>query len=184
MGYINVTIQLNGHGTGVATICHFTPSHYRAIRFQGREGRIVFDRRSTTGLDGTAIYSVNVRGTGSTSVRIKVKLPRDAIVRSLILLAGTEIETKEYQPARTHTDDYPSVRVEFLFESQVLSFESTSQGKGRIPWAVSWGEKTWVSDSDHIPAAIEILDEHRQRDVEKGLIDYARTLPVEADIPF
>lgn len=148
------------------------------------KGEFDLKKQSSRELDGTATYSAVVRGTGSTSVTLTLRLPCDACLKALTLLDAAELEAKEYRPTRTHTDDYPMIRVELRFGENVLILFSKSQGKGRLPWEVSWGKQKWVTASSAVPEAMKEFEEYLHRDVERRLIEFARTLPADEDISF
>ena len=138
------------------------------------------------GLSGNAMFSVggmssSVGHIETQTAETEVNLPRDAIAEALALLDEAALESTEYHPNFEHTDDYPSIRIEFQFGSDVLALSSRSQGEKRIPWAVTVGDREWVSKGGEIPAVMVLLDAHMQRDVKKLLIERARRLASEDD---
>ena len=137
-----------------------------------------FDKRSNTGLSGTAAFAVG--GTSSTLGKIErktataeVSLPATIVAQSLVKLDGVKLERRLYETKIGHTDDYPEIELEFSFGDDVLVLGSTSQGEMRTPWWVRLGDRKWVTDSAAAAEVLELFDSYLRRDTQKQLIDSA-----------
>jgi hypothetical protein len=97
-------------------------------------------------LTGTATFTL---GAGPLQ-KIKeepISIPNEMIQSFLSLLSQSTFEEGEYKPRITHTDDYPSRRIEITSENGKLVFFSTSQGELAVPWGASFENKSFIVNS-------------------------------------
>lgn len=83
-----------------------------------------------------------------------VRLSSAAADSLLRVLSNAPLRQGPYRPTMTHTDDYPSITAALTVSDSVVRFHTTSQGAVHVPWQVSAGGTTYVSDSPEIWSAL------------------------------
>jgi ankyrin repeat protein len=112
-------------------------------------------RRSETGMSGTAEVAPSMPGERSEgTTRTTVEAPSAHVDSFLASLSEAPFFEGDYQPRFTHTDDYPSIRIEARTDGGVVKFWTESQGRQHRPWALEAGGKSYVVPSDHVARAL------------------------------
>lgn len=106
-----------------------------------------------------------------------VHLPRSAVDSLLQVLSDVPLREGRYRPTFTHTDDYPSITVDLTAGDSVVRFHTTSQGAAHVPWRVSAGGRTYVSESEAIWSALSAVLGRIGRREARALIEAARNDP-------
>jgi hypothetical protein len=90
------------------------------------------------------------------------------------------VTTAPYVPTLTHTDDYPSIRIEIGTSAGGIAFHTESQGRDHTPWALDMAGRTLsvpaptpMQAMDRLlntldKNAVQRLIEDLQRDVGRG----------------
>lgn len=112
------------------------------------------------------------------STTLPIGVPTDLI--EAFLTAGSRIPMVlgEYKPRRTHTDDYPYLKVEVPTEQGSLRIETASQPAysvdrthlDRTPWAIRYRDLTYIVTVDDLDKTWDRILEHlRYRDTVQEL---------------
>ena len=122
-----------------------------------------------TGFSGQANFSVGGNWDIKSAVTETqtIQIPAKNVQAFLDKLAASSYTEGEYHPSTAWTDDYPSLNITIVLQTGSISFYSSSQGENRIPWAMSYGGKTYIIDSSTPMAALGELDpylEHSRLD--------------------
>jgi hypothetical protein len=113
--------------------------------------------RQPGGFAGTARHQAGARGVTREATQPRVWLPDSAAARFLAGLTQTPLRPGPYEPRRTHTDDFPSLRVTVRLDAGVVEFTSRSQGEQHIPWRVAVNGAEAVTDSPTVWRALESI---------------------------
>ena len=123
---------------------------------------------------GEANYSLSNQLTDTTySVFTSITIPRQKAHSFLELLTQIPLINEIYQPLSTHTDDYPENEIVLLFEETVIKFYSNSQGQAHIPWRVTIDGKEYITYSENVMLAIELIEPFMARNIQKEMHDKA-----------
>jgi hypothetical protein len=95
---------------------------------------------------GKAIFSVG-GGPNVTTRELPISIPRETIQEFLRLLSEAPLEKGTYHPSITHTDDYPSQKIDLVRADAQLSFYSESQGDTAVPWGATFGGENYTVNS-------------------------------------
>lgn len=122
---------------------------------------------------GTGSFSVGGGRADARTRNVMVALPDSVTRRFLAALAAVPVAEGRYEPALTHTDDYPSLTIRLEFGDGTVEFYSGSQGEGMRPWRVRLqgpgSVRELVSDSDAPWRALRALFPFLKRDVLEAL---------------
>lgn len=139
-----------------------------------------------------AAYSLRRSEDGSFSGRVEItvgaglirrdtsfaaRLPRAAADSLLQVLSDVPLREGGYRPTLIHTDDYPTITVDVTVGDSIIRFHTTSQGPAHVPWRVSAGGRSYVSDSDAIWPALGVVLGRMAREEERALVEAARADP-------
>ncbi len=109
-----------------------------------------------------------------------VAIPLDVVQGFLRMLAESPLEGSIYlHPANAVSDNHPSTKIELDLETETVSFFTTSQRAGGIPWGLTFESVTfvlapYVVSSDIPMKALETLGPYLEREVQASLIDRVR----------
>jgi hypothetical protein len=96
--------------------------------------------------EGKAEFSLG-GGPMKTTREAPIAIPRETVQGFLDLLSKSPLEKGTYKPKITHTDDYPSLRIELESGANKFAFFSDSQDDGAIPWGASLGGVSYIVNS-------------------------------------
>ena len=115
---------------------------------------------------GTAIFTLGA-GPRQRAKEEPVSVPNEVIQSFLSLLSQSPFEKGEYKPNITHTDDYPSRRIEIVSEGGKLILFSTSQGEFAIPWGASFEDEHDIVNSKNPGEALIKIQPYLKNEVFK-----------------
>jgi len=128
-------------------------------------------QRHQQGFKGTAHWRANLRGRIPEAANEDVEIPLDVAQSFLKTLARTSLREGKYKPKIDHTDDYPSISIEFEVKEEIVKIFTESQGEGNIPWGVTIRGKTFVVGSDIPARALKELEPYLKRTVLQKLLE-------------
>ncbi len=121
-------------------------------------------QRTAAGFSGKASFAAGGYGGHPRRALREIEIPSEAAHTFLQMLSEAPIRAGRYEPTITHTDDYPSIRIELETETERVVFFSESQGAGHVPWGVTLKGKTYVSRSDVPARALATLSPYLERE--------------------
>lgn len=134
-------------------------------------------RRAADGsFGGTAQVSVG-NGLVRRDTSFAVQLSRAAVDSLFAVLSSVPLREGAYRPTFTHTDDEPSITVELAARGSTVRFHTRSQGAAAVPWQVSTGRRTYVSDSEAIAPALGSVTGRMGRTAKQALMAAAERDP-------
>lgn len=120
-------------------------------------------RRTGDGFSGTGSYSVtSYYGPKSATTR-SLAIPEAAFLAFVERLANAPLREGPYDLGTKMTDYYPEVRIVLETLTSTVVFYSESQKENYVPWKVTYGGKSYVSDSAEPTFALRGLDPYFQR---------------------
>ena len=107
----------------------------------------------------------------------EITIPIRVVQNFLNTLAEATLEDGPYEPYIEHTDDYPDLSIDLVFDGQTVSYQSQSQGGGHVPWAVSIDTQTYVINSGIPMQAWALLSPYLKQDKLQQLEDRVSNSP-------
>jgi hypothetical protein len=121
-------------------------------------------QRDTNQFKGGASFSAcGASGHPRESVE-DITISLEVVQKFLQMLTRSPLEEGNYEPMITHTDDYPSIKIVLQTDTEIIIFFTQSQGVGHVPWGATFGETTYVINSDIPTKAMEILKPYFKKD--------------------
>lgn len=103
-----------------------------------------------------------------------ITIPTNVMRSFFQLLATSPIVAKIPATPEPATDYYPSLRIELRLDSETVTFLSTSQQDGYVPWVVQTATATYYINSDQPTQALALLQPYLKADVLKQIEEEVR----------
>ena len=123
------------------------------------------------GYVGWGRYSVGPEGPDQLRDSAEVTIPAGAVNEFYATLGRIEGEPGTYEPRITHTDDFPRLVIELVWDAETVRLYSSSQGRGHVPWGLQRGGSEYVVDSALPFEALERLRPYLKMDRLQTLIE-------------
>ncbi len=119
--------------------------------------------RQPGGFEGRALYTAGHEASGQFNTGLvertgQVRVPETEINRFLQLVSELPVKEGVYKPKTDHTDDYPNLLVELKGLAGLLKLFSQSQGGERVPWGLTFNNRTFVINTAEPEKAYQVLE--------------------------
>lgn len=135
--------------------------HWMGLSPASPRSSVYFFSRDGERVRGWAMFRVRSHGENIADIQ----LPIEVFDKFLRTLGDSRFVPRPYKPKITHTDDYPSIRVEIAGEHNIIVFFTGSQGERHVPWGVDIDGAEYLLRSDSPQKAIDILSPYLHREV-------------------
>lgn len=137
--------------------------------------------RGEAQLTGKALFSVAGGSSNQQSVSASIVIPEESWRKLIAELASSHLSRGTYKPTFTHTDDYPSLEIQFQTPSGPIVFFTQSQG--RVPWGFTMAGHSYVIKTDEPGRALEGIAPYMHRDIMEALEKRAKLAMQKSNAP-
>lgn len=120
----------------------------------------IVDSRFSLDSGYTVSYDVERTAGGFRLKRDNSEIPDEAVARLLETLSTAPVVHRDYLPMFASTDNYQFVSIRVKSSTGTVTFGSSSQGPGMVPWVVGLDDRLWVIPDDTPARALKHVERY------------------------